>query len=498
MPCFCRKNIEVLINQPGRTENNIILRIDEFPPNCFNRFFFICQFSGQSLYFFSFAVIRTFDVEIRLYFFNCRDCRFGFDNCHIINLFQGGKDFCSQILGKNRPTRAFSYITISSNCHDQNIPVSFSTFKMSDMSGVDKIEDAVAVDDFLSFFFQLLYQLAQFIDSFDFSAVPAHAPNNNYFSKSVQVYNKIVMAEKDAGKKFHGWVTPDRHTVFIGPLVGLRHSAHVVTKPSPEKEVFLERFIYVGCLHGGNDAVYNRLEFIADNPPDYLIFTGDLAGSPEIERLKKHFYDDKESNKESIYRPYAYFGDWAVTLPQSRRRELLATLEPHAGRLLKIIKKIKNPQTKIYILEGNWDNPIISGVRAIAGKDISDVFDTQAFFHNHGFPFTNRPSLILTKTSLHILLPYISLLQLKKNNKPFINKFHKAVTQSKKEGKPVVLVGHAEANWRIHHLDRLVEKITGERKTVIDNFGHLMAIFQPDEVIYPHQHSRLHDEQGNL
>lgn len=302
------------------------------------------------------------------------------------------------------------------------------------------------------------------------------------------------MAEKDAGKKFHGWISAD----FIGPLVGLRHSAHVVTKPSKEKEVFLERFIYVGCLHGGNDAVYNRLELIADNPPNYLIFTGDLAGSPEIERLKKHFYDDKESDKESAYRHYAYFGDWAATLPFSKRQELLATLKPHAEKLLKIIKKIKNPKTKIYILEGNWDNPQISGVRAIAGKDLSGVFDTQAYFKKHGFSFINRSVVLQSKSSLHLLFPYITLLHFENISQQFILKTRKTVMLARKEGKSVVLVGHAEANWHIHHLDRLVETITGERKKVIDNFGYLMAIFQPDEVIYPHQHSRLHDEQGNL
>ena len=498
MFCFCRKNIEVLVYQTGGTENDIIYRIDQFPPNCFNGFFFICQFPGQCLYFFSIAVVRAFDVEIRLYFLYSRDSRFGIDNCHIIDLFQAGQDFCSQILVKNRPARAFSDIPIGSNRYDENIPVLFCTRQMSDMSGMDEIEDAVAVDDFLAFFFQLKYQLAQFADSFDFPAYPAHAPNNNHFRKSVQVYNMIIMAEKDAGKKFHGWVSPDRHASFIGPLVNLRQTAHVVSIPSPEKEPFLERFIYVGCLHGGNKSAYDRLEALAENPPAYLIFTGDLAGSPEIEKLKKHFYDDKETNRESVYRQYAYFGDWAATLPLSRRRELLATLEPHAARLLKIIRKIKNPKTKIYILEGNWDNPQISGVRAIAGKDISAVFDTQAFFHNHGFPFTNRPSLILAETSLHILLPYISLLHLKNNNKLFINKFRKAVSQYKKLGKSVVMVGHAEANWRIHHLNRQYNQLTIERKTVIDNFGRLMAIFQPDEVIYPHQHARLHDEQGNL
>ena len=30
------------------------------------------------------------------------------------------------------------------------------------------------------------------------------------------------------------------------------------------------------------------------------------------------------------------------------------------------------------------------------------------------------------------------------------------------------------------------------------NFGRAMALFQPDEVIYPHQHARIRDEKGKL
>lgn len=59
-------------------------------------------------------------------------------------------------------------------------------------------------------------------------------------------------------------------------------------------------------------------------------------------------------------------------------------------------------------------------------------------------------------------------------------------------------MGHAEANWQVHHLFHKTDLTAGARTIVIRNFGRVMALFAPDEVIYPHQHARLRDEKGRL
>ncbi len=56
-------------------------------------------------------------------------------------------------------------------------------------------------------------------------------------------------------------------------------------------EPFGERVAYVGDIHGGNDAFYKRLERMADNPPDLLILSGDIAGSLDYEELQRRFYN---------------------------------------------------------------------------------------------------------------------------------------------------------------------------------------------------------------
>lgn len=320
----------------------------------------------------------------------------------------------------------------------------------------------------------------------------------------------INMTGGNVRNTFGGWVYPeqfvghyqhvhkDRHSSFLGHLVGLRQPAHVVTKPSKEKEIYRERIVYVGCIHGGNDDIFDRLTRLEKNPPDCLIFAGDITGSAEIERLKKHFYDEKEKDPNSPYARFAYFGEWAATLPKAKREVLFSDLRQNAQRLLKVIKRIKKHGTKIYIIEGNWDNWQLGGIRSIAGKDIRHIFDTEDFFIRNGYSFINHLETLQTKTTWHILLPYITLLHFDLISQKKILEVQHGASEAKDLGKTVVMVGHAEANWRVHHLYQKNTPIEGNRRVVIQNFGRAMALFQPDEVIYPHQHARIRDEKGNL
>lgn len=307
--------------------------------------------------------------------------------------------------------------------------------------------------------------------------------------------NNPLSASKN---KFHGFVSGLRHSAFIGNLLGLKHEAHVISKPSKEKANYEESVIYVGCIHGGNEEIYRRLEILISFPSEYLIFAGDITGTPEMEKLKKYFYDEKEKYNNKLFNKYPYFGDWAATLTRFERQKLFLSLEVHAKRLLKIIQKIEKQGTKIYLLEGNWDNKLTSGITIIAGDDIKQIFDVPAYFENNGYKFISRLSTLETKSIFHIFLPYISLLKFNETERGQIRKIKSEIAKAKNAGKAIVMVGHAEANWRIHHLFQENPLISGDRQKVITNFGRAMAIFKPDEVIYPHQHARIRDEEGKL
>lgn len=278
---------------------------------------------------------------------------------------------------------------------------------------------------------------------------------------------------------------------YMGALVHL----HLHNSKKPKQNVEKEKFIYVGCIHGGDESIYARLKEIIKEKPDYVIFAGDITGSPEIEKLKHRFYENKKENKELL--SFEYFGDWAATLPIEKRKELLSSVKPAVARIYEIISRMQKSGITIYLLEGNWDNPEISGLNAIAGKDIPSFFKTKEFFKSCGFPFIDRLHTLETDSSFHIFLPYHTLLHFDDVSGDHLKQIRGKINEIRKE-KKIILVGHAEANWKMHHLDENHPVPTGERKEIIGNFVKAIRLLLPDEVIYPHQHARIRDENGNL
>lgn len=295
-------------------------------------------------------------------------------------------------------------------------------------------------------------------------------------------------------RKFHGWIMPGKHrSHLLGSVVGLRNSAHVFEKgESLGDSTTLERFDYIGCVHGGNQDIYHRLQEIAGSGTDYVIFAGDLTGSPLLEELKSRFYQEKE---RGMHQEFEYFGSWASTLSKDFRRKILTSVKSSVTKLLKTILTIKRQCDGVILLEGNWDNPKVSGVRMIAGEDIKDYIDVKKMFAANGLSFVDHLYAFETKSTLHILIPYISLLNFDGIHSDNLRAIAQKVDYAHKTGKTVVMVGHAQANWKIHHLGATMP-LTGERAKVISNFGRAIALFAPHEVIYPHQHVRLQDERG--
>ena len=126
------------------------------------------------------------------------------------------------------------------------------------------------------------------------------------------------------------------------------------------------------------------------------------------------------------------------------------------------------------------------------------MFDVTGFFEKNGFKFIKKLATFTTKTTFHILLPFNTLLHFDEVKKDKIGKIKQEILNAREKKKEIIMVGHAEANWRVHHLMQKNSRALGKRGTAIRNFGRAMALFSPDEVIYPHQHSRIRDEKGNL
>jgi Icc-related predicted phosphoesterase len=324
-----------------------------------------------------------------------------------------------------------------------------------------------------------------------------------------------------------------------------------------------ERIMYVGCVHGGDQALIDRLAALAQDPPHVLIFTGDLTGAEEMEEFKQRFYnfvakrartvlsenpvvsDDelleyvglappmpnmtiKEGylhllayqlklqgfsptdidshlnrlSKQEIAREirtiasYRYYGNWVATLSRPIREAVLSTLERSARRLLEPINQLRSLGVEIVMLEGNWDNPALSGVRFIAGDDITDYFDTKAFFVSQGLRFVDQLSALETQTTIQVLLPYFTILNYDKQPPDRTEAIRTLITHASASQKAVIMVGHAVVSPHMHRLFIANPDPAAAQTPESRHFMQAIATFQPDEVIYGHEHDPIKDETG--
>ncbi|MFH1353964.1 MAG: hypothetical protein ABIH36_01625 [bacterium] len=326
-----------------------------------------------------------------------------------------------------------------------------------------------------------------------------------------------------------------------------------------------ERFVFVGCVHKTDANILSRLAQVTANPPDYLIFTGDVTGSEELEEFKRLFYnhvynrarrelgigtsaeqnityaellgyvghdppspdhtladgyrdlmhyqlrleglssteaDKRVSTLESneiaygihhIARDFEYYGPWVKTLPEAVRRGVVATLKQDAEKLVAAIKPMQDAGTKIIMVGGNWDDAGNTADNMI-GEGI-EVFDTIPFFREHGIEFFDQIGYQVTKRTILVILPYWELQNFTEKSSTRLE--HAIATADReKPGKTIITVAHGAPTWQVHN-PNAVDEPTGDRKTIIDTLGRLLARIEPDEVIHGHEHNPLKSSVEN-
>ncbi|MBI4021919.1 MAG: hypothetical protein HY372_01035 [Candidatus Andersenbacteria bacterium] len=343
-------------------------------------------------------------------------------------------------------------------------------------------------------------------------------------------------------KPFDSWYIPD--------------PPRVIDDPSSE------RFVYVGCVHETTNNIVERLSALVSNPPDYLIFGGDVTGSHELETFKRLFYNlvynrargeigigtEHEANitdtellayvgrtppcpghtlqdgyedlmryqytlqgspaEEAqqqlsaseiahgirhIARDFTYYGPWVKTLSRPVREAVVRTMQTDAEKLLAAIQPLQQRDIKVIMLGGNWDNAQNTRDNMV-GEDI-EVFDTIPFFRQHGIEFFDAISCISTDKTVHIFIPYWELARGFSHDESTVTRLNNAMAQviyGCREGKTIIVVAHAEPNWQAHNVSSAAEP-TGDRQITIKALGACLALLQPDEIIYPHQHNLLRD-----
>lgn len=177
-------------------------------------------------------------------------------------------------------------------------------------------------------------------------------------------------------------------------------------------------------------------------------------------------------------------------------------LESNAQKLVDTLTPIMKKETKVFMLEGNWDarSPIDfkSGeTTAVPLPPEQRLFNVGKFFEEKGINFLSKAGTLETKTSLHVLFPFDSLIGFSNLPKEEKDKIRQAVEQARQENKTIIVVAHGEPNWQIHNLKVKDAKPSGEHAQIIQGLEEALGIILPDEIIYGHMHDPLVDAQRN-
>lgn len=244
------------------------------------------------------------------------------------------------------------------------------------------------------------------------------------------------------------------------------------------------------------------LQYIGENHPDdaktlkdgyhklmQFKYLYEEYDSSEIEQMLSNL-TDKDIADDLRRISLLYSGQWMSELTSRAKLKLFLSYRKQAEKLLNVIKCMLKGGSEVYIVEGNEDSPI--SLQVIAGDDMKGVaFNTKEFFKENGIPINDTLTAVDTKTTLHILAPYFELLNYNPANTVYQEKvkmLKKEISDARREHRTVIIVAHGEPNWQVHYPG---EESDGVRAKVIDHFRQLIVQFQPDEIVYNHQHDPL-------
>ena len=95
-------------------------------------------------------VIRPFNVNIGSDELDCLDCGGVRVDGNEIDAFQGRDELSTQLLGKRRAMAALVHISVGRESHHEHVTHRLRLFEIAEVADVEKVEDAVAVDDALA------------------------------------------------------------------------------------------------------------------------------------------------------------------------------------------------------------------------------------------------------------------------------------------------------------------------------------------------------------
>lgn len=146
---------------------------------------------------------------------------------------------------------------------------------------------------------------------------------------------------------------------------------------------YKETIAYVSDIHGGNQDLYDRLNGIAENPPEAVIFTGDIIGTKNFEDLQRLFYNwlNNHSRNELLR-----------SNPDATDQEILSyadTKPPEDGfNLKKGFLKLREFELG---LTGKTAEEISEELEQLTDHDIADEIRRYAKYVHYGHYASNLP-----------------------------------------------------------------------------------------------------------
>lgn len=178
-------------------------------------------------------------------------------------------------------------------------------------------------------------------------------------------------------------------------------------------------------------------------------------------------------------------GTWVGTLPTDIRQAYMDQYKTAAEALAQPLLKLKERGVGIVWVEGNEDNKL--SLDAIS-HGLDRVFDTQEYFEGLGIPCERQISGKDGKATYHIFMPFFPLRDIETVSLKKIVGVLSDVRKARDQGKAVVMVAHAQLDWAKHYPG---QKASGYNAKVGETLQTLLEMYQPDELIYPHQHAEM-------
>ncbi|OGG09612.1 hypothetical protein A2154_03085 [Candidatus Gottesmanbacteria bacterium RBG_16_43_7] len=181
-------------------------------------------------------------------------------------------------------------------------------------------------------------------------------------------------------------------------------------------------------------------------------------------------------------------GTWVGTLPKEIRLNYIKQYYQTAKKLSQSLLELRHRSVQIIWVQGNEDMSL-SLENITYNFDDEQIFDTTDFLTQQGIAPITEIGGQRGQATYFIWIPFSSLKPNKWDIKQ-LSHLQTQVEQARAAGLEIVMVTHLQPDWSKHFPSQTVQ---GEAAQMIANLNQAIDLFQPQHLVYPHQHDEILD-----